>query len=476
MGDNFMKKKWIYGFVFCFFLVWKPEFCFSQPTQELKPRVIVLTDLKRVHETDDFQSMVRLLALADLIEIEGIIISSGYNYWQSEHLLEGYQLIFEIIERYGQSVHNLMKINKQTGFEVIEDKQNVGYWPSKDYLIQRTAKGSPLVGMNHVGMQHASDGSRLITNIVDQNDDRPVFVLAWGGANVLAQAIWDISENPLLKRSPEGVQTFINKLRVVSIGDQDEPWNKRNDPDKSKNSHYWMREEFPSLFWIKLSATPFAKLSNEMQPFYQTHIQGHGALGDIYPDHSNSVEGDTPSLLYMLPLGYGDPEKPETGSIIGTFVNDPNNPNSRFFVQNQDLRQQNEALAKKHLIPVWNMFAARMDWARSSTGNRPPVISVNGDHSHNILKLISSAGSEITLDASNSYDREMDKLSYHWELMSFPGVSMKDVKIDAIDEDIVKINLPGHFTEKQVHIMLTVTDDGAGHPLTAYKRIIITIQ
>ena len=44
----------------------------------LKPRVVVLTDIS-TWETDDHESLIRLLAHADMFEIEGLVISTGYS-------------------------------------------------------------------------------------------------------------------------------------------------------------------------------------------------------------------------------------------------------------------------------------------------------------------------------------------------------------------------------------------------------------
>ncbi len=38
----------------------------------------------------------------------------------------------------------------------------------------------------------SSAGSRHLVEVVDKADVRPVWVSVWGGANTLAQALWDI--------------------------------------------------------------------------------------------------------------------------------------------------------------------------------------------------------------------------------------------------------------------------------------------
>ena len=46
----------------------------------LKPRIVVLTDIAPADvEPDDMESMVRLLAHADMFEIEGLVATGGWN-------------------------------------------------------------------------------------------------------------------------------------------------------------------------------------------------------------------------------------------------------------------------------------------------------------------------------------------------------------------------------------------------------------
>ncbi len=451
---------------------------FSQKTESFKRRIIVLTDLKRVHETDDFQSMIRLLTLADLVEIEGIIVSSGYNYWNKSHIVEGYTLIWEILDGYTKSVGNLMKMNNQHSFDLIENKQKKGYWPSPDYLKRRIAVGNALVGMEQVGNDKSSEGSNLITNVIDENDPRPVYILVWGGANVLAQALWDISENPMKKRTQDAVNDFISKIRVISILDQDKPWIRRNQPNDESNSHYWMRKKFPEMFWLMTTPGEFQKKSDQMQPFYQNHIQGHGALGDLYPDHSNSVEGDTPSLLHVLSTGFTDPEKPEWGTMAGYFEIRPYKleAGTEFWQELDISNPTQKKLTNMCITAMWNLFAARLDWARSGTGNRPPVIVINETESKEMRMMNVKAGDEILLDATGSYDREMDELSFEWSVMPVPGKYRGNIELSNKNSDQISINIPRDASGSQIHVLLKLSDDGAGHALQSCQRTVLKVE
>ena len=53
----------------------------SSQNSSLKPRLVVLTDISQ-DEPDDHQSLTRLLVHADMYEIEGIVLTTG---WSQRH-------------------------------------------------------------------------------------------------------------------------------------------------------------------------------------------------------------------------------------------------------------------------------------------------------------------------------------------------------------------------------------------------------
>ena len=55
-------------------------------------------------------------------------------------------------------------------------------------------KGVPVYGMQGVGDDFTSEGSEWIIKELQVNDDRPLWISVWGGANVLAQALYDIQK------------------------------------------------------------------------------------------------------------------------------------------------------------------------------------------------------------------------------------------------------------------------------------------
>ena len=137
-----------------------------------KTRLVVLTDI--TNEPDDEQSMVRLLSYANEFEIEGLIATTSC--WLRNRTVP--EKIVERIEAYRQVRANLMV--------------HAGGWPEADTLLKTVKRGVPRFGMEGVGPDQDSAGSEHIIRIVDREDDRPIYVSVWGGANCLAQALWKV--------------------------------------------------------------------------------------------------------------------------------------------------------------------------------------------------------------------------------------------------------------------------------------------
>ena len=207
---------------------------------QLKPRLVVCTDIAPADvEPDDMESMVRLMAYADCFEIEALITSVGWNC--DPYPIEWKQYLTRVIEAYRKDVSRLMVRSNQKGFLPLEQEngqQEMYYWPSADYLTQRAVMGSVNGGIKAIGKDNDSPGSELLIRLADEDDARPIYVAAWGGANTLAQAIWRVKQT----RTEEELKKFVRKFRIYTITDQDMAYNNRM--NRAYSSHQWLRQEF----------------------------------------------------------------------------------------------------------------------------------------------------------------------------------------------------------------------------------------
>ncbi|KOH44495.1 DUF1593 domain-containing protein [Sunxiuqinia dokdonensis] len=436
--------------------------------ETLKPRIVVLTDVS-TWETDDSESLVRLLVHADMLEIEGLIFTTGWSLDETRD--DFFQLIHDAIDAYEKDLPNLMKRSEQLSFAEDESKQTIGYWPSPDYLRKQTMFGSNKRGMDQIGNDNRSDGSNLIVQLADEDDERPVWVLLWGGGNTLAQAIWQVQQ----ERTETELNTFLHKIPTYAITDQDRSYKEGTPYDIS--AHQWMRSAFEKdlmFLWDECAWKYQNGTGKKNWDEYARHIQTHGNLGKVYPKYKFGVEGDTPSFLHVMPNGLNNPLIPDQVGWGGYFEWGQGPDNATFAYTNHE-GKANQICAKyeAYFYPAtFNNFASRMDWAAEGRGNRNPLVVVNGNRGLESLSVEKKEGKSIVLDASNSFDPENDQLSFKWWVLTEAGTYQKALTIPGNNSPEITIKLPADSAGKNFHVICEVTDNGEPK-LTSYRRIIV---
>jgi len=439
----------------------RADWCIETPPAKLKPRLVVLTDIS-TWETDDHESLIRLLVHADMFEIEALILSTGYSIdTLNDSTKSGFiNLIHGAVDAYEKDLPNLMKRSNQVGHELDDSRQEIGYWPSAQYLRDRTMTGSRNRGKQFIGDDNDSLGSNRIIELINEDDDRPVWVTVWGGGNTVAQSIYRVKKD----RTVEEFKSFLHKIRVYTITDQDRTYTGAE--PLSYSSHGWMRSEAGSdllFIWDECAWKAHNGTGKSNWDQYEAHIQDHGNLGSQYPKYKYGVEGDTPSFLFVTPTGLNNPEDPSQCSWGGTFNVDANN----LWRESNSCR----SFFDRFYPAAFNNFAARMDWAKDGAGNRNPVIILDGDDGISILMKIPKQGTKVTLDASKTYDPDGDNLKFNWWIQSDTGTYPGNVNISNSSSSISTVNVPSESSGKSFHVICEVIDDGS-HNLSDYRRII----
>lgn len=444
----------------------------------VKPQLIVLTDLS--NEPDDEESFVRLLVYADQFDLEGLIATTSN--WLRQNPRE--DIIRRDLAAYAEVHKNLLK--HSTAF------------PSLEHLLAVTRTGQTDYGMAAVGPGKSTGGSQRIIEAVDRADDRPVWVAVWGGANTLAQALWDVRAS----RSSAEVDQFVAKIRVYAISDQDD-------------SGAWIRHEFKNLFYIVTPSNPtsyqeyyratwtgisggrgdhvapeyhFDRVDN---PWLETNIiKNHGPLGALYPRLQYIMEGDTPSFLGLIDRGLGWDISPAYGGWGGRYAlyqpagetrpiwTDNAATRDRVQVEKDRTETSNQATLWRWREHFQNDFAARMDWCVSddfNKANHNPRPVINGNRSTDVAMISVKSGSIVTLSAAGTDagdDGQNVKITwwiYH-EAGTLTGATLN--RTDRLNTEVV---LPPANSPGTVHVILQVEDDGTPH-LFAYRRIILTTE
>jgi hypothetical protein len=398
-------------------------------------RMIVLTDIEA--DPDDAQTMVRLLLYANQIDLKGLIATTSVH----QKTMVAPESIHRILDSYEQVWPNLSQ--HEAGFPTAEDLRGI------------VKSGLPIYGMEGVGPDRDSEGSRWIQEVLEQDDARPLWISVWGGPNTLAQTLYRLRAT----LDDAELNRLISKLRVYTISDQDD-------------SGPWMREHFPNLFYIVspggYGAATWTGINSVVDGLDNTTIsnswlaeniqQNHGPLGAEYPDVAYGMEGDTPSWLNLVPNGLHVPEKPDWGGWGGRYAwylpklvdMDPSGftggvpvlPETRKIWTNAGdcYRPPVPGDYGRSLSPGdrtftgfrvsllrWrdafqNDFAARMDWTIKPyhEANHPPVPVLNHPNEFTV-----KSGSSFHLDARPSWDPDGDSLTFWW--FNYPEVgSMKD--------------------------------------------------
>ena len=440
---------------------------------ELKPRLVVCTDIAPADvEPDDMESMVRLMAYADMFEIEAIITSVGWNC--DPYPAEWAQYLQRVIEAYGKDVPKLMRRSGQTTFMPLENerRQHIGYWPSVEYVRSRAVMGSRHGGIKAIGEANDSEGSRLLIQLADETDKRPIYVAAWGGANTLAQAIWRVKQT----RSDDKVRNFVSKFRLFTITDQDMKYDMRM--NLAYSSHQWLRKDFSDhlqFVWDEGAWQEQCELGKQHWQQHKDGIQGHGALGQEYPTYKWGVEGDTPSMLFVMPNGLNDPEDPQQAGWAGYHQRGrcADSLTTAWGCWTEPVRAASVGYKRRFYPDELSDFLARMQWAEKGEGNRNPQVVIDRHKGHQPIHIDAKAGDTVRLDASKSADPDGDGLNFLW--WQQPEIGSAKAVIDRPDQPTATVHIPADARDTTIHIVCEVHDTGPYH-LVAYRRIIIHVR
>ena len=463
-------------------LLWLALVFFAAVVAAEKPRVFVLTDIE--NEPDDAQSMVRFLTYSNQFDVEALVATTSVHQRNKTAAWR----IREIVEAYGKVQANL-------------NLHEPGY-PTVDYLRSLIDEGPALYGMDAVGAGHDSSASERLIRSVDRDDPRPLWVPVWGGPNVLAQALYKVQAT----RSPAELAKFVAKLRVYAVSDQD-------------NSGPWIRKTFPALFyicspgmadggayhhatWSGISGDNFwgrfggADFSLVDNPWLDENIRRKGPLGAQHPHTKYLMDGDTPTVLSLIPHGLNAPERPDWGGWGGRYEFYTPPPHRRllepetrpFWTDAQDEVMGNDG--KWHTTnhaTIWrwrtayqNDFAARMDWTIKpyAEANHPPVVRLG-----NAATLLAKLGERVDLSAAGTSDPDGHALTYRWfcynEAGTFTAAGARtpvNFKIENADKSEAWFNVPNRRVLRTgtLHLIVAVTDSGTP-ALTRYQRVIVTV-
>ena len=469
-------------------------FSCAKETIPEKHRVVILTDMTH----DDGNSFIRYLYYSSYFDLEALIVTNqlpDFNYddegpWdKAMGILDAYKQELPQLRKHDPNLpeyDDLLAVTKRGRGAIpiiwltnslkfagnIADRYVESSWDSiyyHDWIGE---------GLNPNGESKDSEGSEFLIKVFEKDDDRPIFVQAWGGTITFVQALYRYRQ----KHGEEAFLRLIPKIHLFGILFQDIsfeffadfrlmqektcagfgsaiPTYGQEPVELGKvlydNGHFW--------YYVWSNDPDYKK------PLTSNDVNGHGPMSDIYDDGG---EGDTPSFLYLLSgvFGLNDPNDPSHGSW-GTMFK----PMGDSFPANYYATcgvDRNELV--RWVPDATKSFKNRLLWSVKDPGevNREPIAIINGDRSNRILNINGKPGERIKLDASRSFDPDGDQISFNWfryhEADSYNG----EYEIETPTGSKQELIIPTGLGTRSIHIVLEVRDNGSPD-LVTYRRVIL---
>ena len=408
----------------------EPTIAFVDPFAA-RARVLVMTDI--ANEPDDQMSMVRFLLYSNQFDVEGLVASTST--WMKTKVRP--DVILAVLEAYEKVQPNLAK--HAPGF------------PTAAALRRVVTSGQPSYGMAAVGPDKTSPGAELILRAALASDPRPLWIVAWGGTNTLAQALLEAKAT----RTPSELEAIVGKLRVYAISDQDDagPWIRREFPGLSyvATPSTQNGEEYYFATWTGISGdrfyrnAPGADFTTFTDEWVNANIRSKEPLGKLYPFPCCIHEGDTPSFLGLIDNGLASAMSPAYGGWGGRYVwRKPSGETRPFWTQGGDSYPGNDSsrdtvvgidgkpyTSDQATIWRWRTafqhdFAARMDWTTKavSEANHNPRVVVNGRPGTEPLVVEAQVDAPVILDASGTTDPDGQALAFTWFFYAEAGTGI----------------------------------------------------
>lgn len=450
-----------------------------------RTRVIVTSD----GEIDDECSMVRFLLYTNEFDVEGIVTSSSQYHWHG-HKWAGDDWLNPYLDAYEKVYSNLIQHDKN--------------YPPPQHLRSVNFLGNvELEGE----MDKITPGSEHIAKVLlDESDNRPIWLQAWGGTNTIARALKTIEE-----KHPEKMAYVANKMRFFFIWEQDSTYQAYIRPHWGKyNILTIISDQFDAIAYRWKTAVPKEMHAYFSAPWMKEHIlDNHGPLCSLYKPHTKGEtgfedgdfrsEGDSPSFMHEIQTGLRNMENPDWGGWGGRYVRVRDNtwidpvpengyiyPDGRWYSKTAwgRVRSGNGATIETdsaysfYFKPIWrwadafqNDFAARADWCVKSykEANHAPVAELS-----NALHMKAKPGEKLKFSAKGSYDPDGDRLTYKW--WEYTEADQGSVELKDANKKEAYLLVPHNVKQGDtIHIICEVTDDGSPS-LKHYQRIVIEIN
>ena len=495
------------------------------------PRVIVTTD----GEVDDQNSLRHMALYFNDMDIAGLVYSSAEHHFEGD----GVHTLKEITPNYkcdggtggdytsfrpaGTTwIHDMITNEYAKDYEHLV--QNDPNYPSPEELLAVTKVGNVLFEGD---TREETEGSNLIRDAILDDDDRLLYIQAWGGNNTIVRALLSIYETYHGTDQWDEIYDKVCSKVVFQKGmDQDNSWADNN-----------MTEKFPDLMFMTVdvslgyflsqdaveSARPYFNADflkenikfnhGEMMSHYNlwldgTHYPGKedefqfGTLVDFidwgFPGHPRYFgpyewigEGDSPMWMAMISVGLRGLESMDSynyGSWAGRMtwktasgevLYQPDLTTEYNYITGEMTSSggffSSGFSGQRFLDEFMLDWAARADWTTAGYEdcNHPAVVSVEN------LDVTAYPGDVVALNGSVSYP-DVDNVSVKWWVYEGAGVysgSCTDLQVWNDDQLSTSFTVPKDAKAGDYfNVILEVTDKaGEYSSFTRYAQVIIKV-
>ncbi|MFM1878029.1 MAG: hypothetical protein RLZZ241_895 [Bacteroidota bacterium] len=472
-------------------------------------RTIVTTD----GEIDDVDTFIRMLLYSNEFELQGLVYSSSMWHYKGD----GKGTMFTSEMEWTKRLYGMRTDLRWPGTAWIEDLLE-GYAAVYPNLMQHSKRyPSPeklhsLIRIGNIDfegeMEKRTDGSQLIREVLLDDDERELFLQAWGGTNTIARALKSIEED--YKDSPQwpAIQQKVSQKAIIyTILDQDATYKNYIGPNWPEIRVFYNANQFWSFAYAWKRVVPPSQ-----QPFLEGSFMGaniirnHGPLLEKYysygdgqkqegdPNHFEGdmtkiintergsfglydfiSEGDSPAFLHLVDVGLDNYEDPSRGGWSGRFELSADIPNRYEDGEGAaDFNPESGELDKNYPQTRWIKamqldFAARADWCvlPFDAANHPPVISLPEGN-----RRLANPGDQFSVQLNTS-----DPDNHPVGITAWSYAEAGDGKIEvSLDGNALTVSVPEEAKAgSEFHVIVEGTDTGFP-ALTRYSRLIITIR
>lgn len=491
----------------------------------MKQRMFITTDM----ECDDMNSLIHLCLYLNEVDLEGVIYTSSQFHFngdgihtqgeiQPDYLCAG-EAAWKRNPRLPGPDPDAAKLKSYRPFETgwIEHlwqneyaqclpylRENASGYPTVEELMKITCYGNTAFEGD---VSQETDGSRLIAAAIKKDDERPLYLCSWGGANTIVRALMRIANTYQGTDKWAEIQQYVtDKVRIFGIMDgvgQDKTWLKYGRPLFPKLKLLRSEDIYGSYFASKNAPADCRYMFNpEWLNKYIKHCgsplgEKYGLMGDgIYykgePDdyqfglhpyidwHFPQLppvpfekdeflgEGDSNTYIPLLNTGLRGLEDGSYGTLIGRLYQDGTKLN-----KTDDIYSGEAGCDSSFIKAYQEEFAVRMQWTHMHKDQctHAPAVKLEQDD------FTAKPGETISLFAVVQ-DPDGRGLHYGWRLYhagtTYHG-TMKELRVFDPLSLHTCFTIPEDAVKDDQFIFLLVVRNDTGLPITRYGEAVIHI-